>query len=245
MDAFIDIGITRERLSEQVARHIQQLILDGKISEGERLPSDRDLSKKFGVSRTVAREAIALLQDRGLVRVISGSGTYVSSVDPDVVKQSIGMFMSGRKNRFRDLMETRLFFEVNVAGLAAERATDEDVKNIEKALLNMKDALPNINEGADQLDIFVQADITYHRYLAEATYNSLLPVLLASFADLLLEFSRHASSQPGAPEEAIEHHKEILEYVVDRDVDGARRAMLEHMKIAFGHMQTESDQFQV
>jgi len=241
VNIFSGSEITRERLSEQVARSIQDRILEGKINEGDRLPSDRELSINFGVSRTVAREAIALLQDRGLVRVVSGSGTYVTSVNPEVLKQSIGMFVSRKKNGFLDLMEIRLFLEDYIAGLAAERATEEDIKNLESALSGMKKALKKMSENPEQLDNFVQADINYHNYLAEATKNSLLPVLLASFTDLLAEFSRHASSQPGAPENAIKYHKLIISYIVDHDIEKARDTMRVHMSTALEYMKTGSN----
>jgi GntR family transcriptional repressor for pyruvate dehydrogenase complex len=228
-DKLVGHGITRERLSEQVAKRIQQLILDGTLKPGEQIPPERQLSEQFGISRTVAREAIVLLQERGLVRVITGSGSYVSKVEPEVIKQSIGLYMSGQENSFRDLLEMRQFFEVYVAGLAAERASEEYIDDLEVALQEMRKALPGIQSDKGQLDKFVQSDLKFHKILAESTNNSLLPVFLDSIMDLLFEFSYQASSQSGAPELALMYHEKILERVSSKDVEGARSVMNEHM----------------
>lgn len=225
-------GITRERLSEQVANHIQGLVLEGELNPGDRLPSERKLSEQFGVSRTVAREAIKLLEERSLVKVVSGSGTYISIVDPELVKQSIGLYMSGQKNSFQDMLEIRLFFEVNIAGLAAKRAAKKDIKSLEKAIEDMRSALPDILDDRNKLEQFVQADLRFHWILAKSTKNSLLPVLLSALTNLLLEFSRQASSKPGAGNKAIEFHERILDFIRKRDVEGARNEMRSHMSSA-------------
>jgi GntR family transcriptional repressor for pyruvate dehydrogenase complex len=232
VDSFIGFDIEKENFSKQVARHIQELILDGKLVEGERLPPDRELSKQFGVSRTVAREAIALLRDRGLLKVIPGSGVFVSSVDPEVVKQSIGMFMSNKKNKYRDLLEIRRFFEVNVAELAAKYADDSDIRSLELNLEEMRKSSQGIHDNKENLEQFVIADMKFHQALAKATKNSLIPVLLSSFMELLFEFSTKASSHSGAPEKAITYHEKLLACLRDNDVKRARSVMRDHISSA-------------
>ena len=97
--------VRRGRLSEQVAEQIQHIIVQGRLKEGDRLPPERDMAEKLGVSRAVIREATKVLQERGLVKVLTGNGTYVTRVEPEVVSQSIGLFVRGNKHSFRDLLE--------------------------------------------------------------------------------------------------------------------------------------------
>ncbi len=93
----------------------------------------------------------------------------------------------------------------------------------------MQKALDNIELSPELLERFVQADIRFHQSLAMATNNSLFPVLHASLADLLAEFSGKASSVPGAPERAIEYHQAILTAVKDKKVQAARKHMMDHI----------------
>src|SRR5258706_1980367 len=194
------VQVRRESLSVQAAEQIQQFIIRGELRPGDRLPPERELSEQLGVSRTVVREATKLLQERGLVKVLTGSGSFVSKVESSAISQSISLFMWGHGHAFHDLLEIRKMFEVEIAGLAAERATAEEVRELEAALAQMS---AGAEAGTAGLEKFVLADLLFHHVLAKASKNSLLPLLLAPINDLLLEVSRHASSLPGAPASAI------------------------------------------
>jgi GntR family transcriptional repressor for pyruvate dehydrogenase complex len=222
------IQIRREPLSEQVAEQIQNIIQD-KLKEGDRLPPERDLSEKFGVSRVVIREATKILQERGLVKILTGSGTYVSRVEPEVVFQSMRLFVRGNKHSFRDLLEIRKMLEVEIAGLAADRATDDDIHQLEVMVNEMQAALPEIRSSKDKLEDFVEADLSFHQDLAKASHNFLLPILLSPITDLLLEFRRKASSFPGAPENATNFHQTILDCIRNRDSRKSRDVMRSHL----------------
>jgi GntR family transcriptional repressor for pyruvate dehydrogenase complex len=221
--------VDRKSLSEQVAKQLQELIVNGGLNPGDKLPPERLLAEQLSVSRTVIREAVKLLQERGLVRVITGSGTYVSEMDPNIVVQSIELFMSNKKNKYRDLLEIRRFFEVNVAELAAKYADDSDINALELNLEEMRKSSLGIHKKNEILEQFVIADMKFHQALAKATKNSLIPVLLSSFMGLLFEFSSKASSHPGAPEKAIEYHEQLLSCVRKRDVERARTVMRNHI----------------
>ncbi len=222
------IQVRRERLSEQVAEQIQRIIQD-KLKEGDRLPPERDLAEKFGVSRVVIREATKVLQERGLVKVLTGSGTYVTRVEPQVVSQSIGLFVRGNKPSFRDLLEIRRMLEVEIAGLAADRANEDDIHQLEVMVNEMQAVLPDICSSKDKMEEFVKADLCFHQNLAKASHNFLLPTLLSPITDLLLEFSRRASSFPGAPERATSFHQTILVCIRSKDEKKARDVMRSHL----------------
>jgi GntR family transcriptional regulator, transcriptional repressor for pyruvate dehydrogenase complex len=221
--------VKRNRLSEQIAEQIQRNIIEGKLKQGDRLAPERELAEQLGVSRTVIREATKVLQERGLVKVITGSGTYATRIEPAVVSQSIGLFVQGYKHSFRDLLEIRRMLEVEVAGMAAERATNEDIHLLTACLDEMKAVLPEIRTTTEKMEKFVEADLRFHQYLGKASNNSLLPILLLPITDLLLEFRRKASSFPGAPERAISYHQTVLECVCSRDSQRCREAMRNHL----------------
>jgi GntR family transcriptional repressor for pyruvate dehydrogenase complex len=223
------LHVNRARLSEQVAEQIQSMIIQGKIKQGDRLPPERELAEQLGVSRTVIRESTKVLQERGLVKVLTGSGTYATRVESENVSQSIGLFVRGKKHAFRDLLEIRKMLEIEVAGLAAERATEEDILQLEASLHEMQRALPEICIPRIKLEEFVQADLLFHQCLAKASKNSLLTILLEPITDLLLEFRREASSFPGAPERAVAYHQTILEYVRTHDNRKCQATMRDHI----------------
>jgi len=226
------VQVRRESLSAQAAEQIQQFIIRGELRPGDRLPPERELSEQLGVSRTVVREATKLLQERGLIKVLTGSGSFVSKVESSAISQSISLFMWGHGHAFHDLLEIRRMFEVEIAGLAAERATAEEIRELEDALAQMTAAEPAVHADAAGLEKFVLADLLFHHVLARASKNSLLPLLLAPINDLLLEFSRQASSLPGAPANAIHFHDTLLQGIRGRDSQRCRAVMREHLNDA-------------
>jgi GntR family transcriptional repressor for pyruvate dehydrogenase complex len=126
-------------------------------------------------------------------------------------------------------------FEVEIAGLAAVRASDENIQRLEDALAQMTAGAAEVDANPAGLEQFVQADLLFHQILATASKNSLLPLLLAPITDLLLEFSRRASSLAPAPQNAIRFHKLLVEAVRDHDSARCRAVMRDHL--------TDAEQF--
>src|SRR6266550_7559142 len=123
--------VTREpRLSDKVADLMLETILSRKLMAGDRLPSERELGEQFGVSRTVVREAVRALVAKGVIEVRSGSGLRVAAVDAAAVSESMSLFMHGGGIEFEKVHEVRTVLEVHIAGLAAERASDDDVARL-------------------------------------------------------------------------------------------------------------------
>ncbi len=137
--------------------------------------------------------------------------------------------MWGHGHAFHDLLEIRRMFEVEIAGLAAERATADEAAELEAALAQMS---AGADDGPAGLEKFVQADMLFHHILAKASKNSLLPLLLAPINDLLLEFSRKASSLPGAQANAIHFHHTLLQGIRGQDSQRCRAVMREHLNAA-------------
>jgi GntR family transcriptional repressor for pyruvate dehydrogenase complex len=229
MPTAFDFPIRRDSLHEQVADRIQGLVIDESLRPGDRLPGERDLAERVGVSRTVVREAIHLLRVRGLVEVRPGSGTYIRELSLNDAAAPIGLLLKLRQvsDRYADLHEIRGTLEVDIASLAAERATDEDIAALEAAIEGMA-AHP---KDADQ---FTRYDLAFHEALAAATQNDLYSVLLTPITDLLLEFrlAAYGHDAQGSIEGALTYHGQILNRIKARDPKGARQAMRDHLRQA-------------
>ena len=213
-------------LSNRVADQLETLIVHSQLRPGDRLPPERELAQQFGVSRTVIREAVRALSAKGLLEVRSGSGTIVRSPTAETVAQSMNLFLrAGQANLdYGKIHEVRYLLEVEIAGLAAERRTTEDMAKMEKILHEAAENLDHENR-----DHFAKTDIAFHAALAQATHNELFSLILDSMADIMLEIRLSGFDVPGTPARALTHHQAILEQVQAGKPDEARQAMREHM----------------
>jgi GntR family transcriptional regulator, transcriptional repressor for pyruvate dehydrogenase complex len=226
---FDELNIKRNRLYVQVVEYLQEPIITGAIKPGGKLPTERQLVEKLGVSRTVVREALKTLEEKGLIKTITGSGTYVAQMDTKSISNSLSILLQQRNSDFEHLHEIRQMLEIEVAGLSAERATSTHIASLELIISEMETAIKDIQNGQDLLEKFVKLDFDFHNSLAIATENPLFILLLQPISELLLEFRRQASRSPGAPEDALDYHREILQLVKNHDVLGCRRKMHEHL----------------
>lgn len=219
------ISLKREKLYRQVADQLQGSIIRGELEPGDRLPSERDLADQLGVSRTVIRDALRMLEERGLITISVGDGTYISEVHPRAVSDSISLYAKQKQTSYAHLAQVRRMIEVETAALAARNATEEDIKRLEAVMAESEEKL-------DLLEDWVDSDLRFHRLLAEASHNPLLPMLLAPIRELLFDLSSRASSLPGARQDALQHHNNILNHLKQKDWKGARRAMEDHLDSA-------------
>ena len=226
MDNKFDFSLRRDRLYEQVADQIERLIIEEAFHPNDKLPSERNLAERLGVSRTVIREATRVLNVRGLVEVRAGSGTYVQELSPSSAAAPIGLFLKLQRsaNTFQNLNEIRFTLEVDIAGLAAERVAAKDIAAMEAAIEGMATHV----ENAEQ---FVHYDLAFHTALATATYNDLYTILLTPITDLLLDFrlTAYHYDARSSIEGGLTHHRLILEQVKARRADSARQAMRVHL----------------
>lgn len=212
----------RRALVDHVVDEVRQSILGGDFPVGSELPTAEKLTECFGVSMTVIREAMRVLRSQGLVTVSQGKRPLVAAADSPATVSMLGLSL-GRAGRMQDLLQVRWVLEVEVAGLAARHATDEQLARLAAAVEEMRDGTT--------IDRQVNADVAFHRALAEATGNPLFAILLQSLVDLLREFRRRTIESRGA-QSGVKEHAAILEAVRARDPDAARDAMIRHMKLA-------------
>ena len=227
MDEMFEFPLKRDKLYKQVADQIQGLIVADSLRPGDKLPGERELAEQMGVSRTVIREAIRVLSDRGLVSVKSGCGTYVRELSHKDAAASIELFLKLRQSpeSFQHVYEVRRMIEVEAAGLAALRADQEDHASMETAIDGMAD-----NKGDPQK--YAECDLAFHAAVAAATHNELFGILLSPISELLEEMVRISLDAPTAVDEGLAHHHNILEQIKTQDTEKARQAMRDHLNHA-------------
>jgi GntR family transcriptional repressor for pyruvate dehydrogenase complex len=217
-------AIERPSAVEQVVQRITQVIRDRKLGAGERLPGEFELVDQLKVSRPVLREALARLQSMGLVDIQRGRGTFVGSTDS--LASCVQMLRTALTISPRELLsyaELRSAIEVQAARLAAERATPEQVKELEVLLVELNS---EVRPYAELLEI----DFRFHRKLIDIAGNELMSNLMEVIYEFVMAQMAQTTPSPQDNTFGRRLHQEIVSAVKIHDPDAAERAMREHMQ---------------
>ena len=206
------------------------MVISGGLQPGERLPPERELCERLGVSRTVVREALNLVEARGLVSIEHGRGAVVSGGEPRAVRDTLGLLLRVQPKTLWELLEMRGILEVEVAGLAAGRAGKGDLEEMRAQVERMRLSI-EAPEG------YVDADVEFHALLARAARNGVLLTMLEPVVDLLRASRRVSAARPGNARRALLEHERILACVEGGDADGARREMRGHLANTAGDIE--------
>ena len=212
-------------LATQVCREIGRRVVAGYFRENELIDDETRLSVRFGVSRSVVREAIKLLVGKGLLEVRRGSGTRVrrraswNLLDDDVLAWH--QAAEPRPDFLRQLMDVRQVIEPNAAAWAAEFASEEQIANIRSAQKKM--------ECAASVEDFVVADALFHRSVLRATNNEVLMAMEGVIFSALLISIRITNADPRENKRSIPLHQQVLDAIEKHDSARARSAMAEHL----------------
>ncbi len=217
------LPVQNERLYEKIVEQIESRVVSGDLETGDQLPPEHKLAEQFGVSRTVVREAIKALNEKGLVEIRSGRGTFVTKATPGVMRHSQGIRMRiGTKHDYANLVEIREILEPEIAALAASRMTDEFIST-------MQEACEVMEKSYDNPALFIEADLDFHLALAEATQNSLITATIDSLINLLREERKQSAQVKGGFKLEQVYHRKILQAVISHKPLAARQAMKEHL----------------
>lgn len=218
------IDMDSTRIYEQIVTQIEKRILNGELKPGDKLPSERELTKEFGVSRTAVREAVKTLREKGLVDVQLGRGTFVINQTTSAMRRSFDMLMKfGYADAFYDLTEIREILEPEIVAQAALNASPEQI-----AALSL--TVEILDDHRYSMEAWAQADSDFHNILAEATGNRIIPILLNSVTTLIHDQRRRLIQLPNRGKITREEHQRILDAVIARDPAAARIAMFDHLK---------------
>jgi GntR family transcriptional repressor for pyruvate dehydrogenase complex len=214
------------RLSDKVAEAMLETILTRGLRPGDPLPSERELGEQYGVSRTVIREAVRALTSRGVIDARAGRGLSVAQVAPETVSTSLRLYLHGQEQiPYTKIHEVRTAIEIQIAGLAAGRATDAEIEEL-------REITENMHRHADDREQHSLFDVEFHRALARITHNELFLIMLDSIGPVLLEVRRATFSLPNDPDRAYREHRAIIDAIARRDEDAAREAMRLHLQNA-------------
>jgi GntR family transcriptional repressor for pyruvate dehydrogenase complex len=213
--------LLRTRLYEQVAEQITTWIADNGLVAGDRLPAERELASRLGVSRATLSQALVALEVIGVVAVRHGDGT--------VLKASSGQTrivdaIRAHADRLPEVIETRDALETKIAALAAARRTDEDMARIDDAIAAMEADVAAGGRG-------VEGDERFHGAVTAAAHSLLLARLMDEIGDLVRETRIESLSQPDRPKNSIAGHRAIAEAIRAGDADGAAAAMHAHVEM--------------
>jgi GntR family transcriptional repressor for pyruvate dehydrogenase complex len=209
------------RLADKVASAVTDSIVSGRLAPGDKLPSERELCAQFGVSRPVVREAVRSLIAKGLLADNPRRGHVVSALGRDTVTESLTLYLRGQRLDYRKLMEARTVVEVENAGLAAERASPEQVQALRDAAARLQ-----VGMSAEEAAL---ADTGFHRTIATATANEFFELLLDSIRDALITVQLPTLADEKIVRGARRMHDRIVAQIAAGDREGAREAMRLHL----------------
>ncbi len=210
------------RLCDEIARDLAEAISLGRLQPGDFLPTEQGLAEKYGASRTAVREALTVLSTRGMIEAIHGRGSRVLPRHRWQLLDQLVRLVREDLEVDRSLFELRRILEIEVAGLAAERATAAHLKTLRKVVKQG-------SECAGHPEDWTIHDSAFHHLLAEASGNLLLPQVMESVSMLVRATALSTAGDPGAIANATEKHEAILARVAARDPAGAREAMRRHL----------------
>ena len=215
--------IRKTTLPEQIVEQIVALVAKGKLKQGEKLPPEKELMKQFGVGRSSIREAIHALSMMGLVVVRVGSGTYVSGSPDYFSSQPVGQSAPIKLSEVGEAMEARIVLEQALCGMAALRATKEDLRHIERRYEEFK----AIKKGKHAM---VLADVAFHDSIAAASHNVALSRLLSQLNRVLQSWREKKTTLVNSHDSTVEQHEEINgEGVVHNDPPMRSRRVTAHL----------------
>jgi GntR family transcriptional repressor for pyruvate dehydrogenase complex len=220
-----------KRAFEHIVEQIRNLIYNGLIAPGERLPSERELADQFQTGRLAVREAFRVLEEMGLIQIKKGKmgGAYIRQISKAIVSRSLMDTIENEMPSMEDLMEARVGVESLIAELACKRMTADNLRALEQ---NISDTRKLIDDGVRS----AQTQIGFHILLAKAAGNSTLETVLTSIMNVLQLFL-WKGIEPSREhlEEHVNDHKDILKAIEEKKPEKAKKRIVRHIQVFRKH----------
>lgn len=214
--------IKKAKVYEEIVAKIKDMVEKGRFKSGDQLPVERELAEVFRVSRSSVREALRSLESQGFIESRQGDGTYIARQPVESIVRPLASVILTEKDDQMELFEMRRMIEPDLAYLAAERATEEEIAMMEKVLDLQQ-------EQIDRGDYETDVDRNFHYIMARAARNKALLRITDNIMDLLAESREQYLQVDGRPQKSILRHREVLEAIRARDPELAEKCMLEHL----------------
>jgi DNA-binding FadR family transcriptional regulator len=222
------LALAQPKLSEQTALKIRELIIERKLKPGDQFLSENTLIGMFGVGRSTIREAIKLLVAENVVEIFHGKGTFICQ-RMGMNSDPLGLYFTDQNRLLFNLFETRLIVEPQIALLAAQRATGEDISRLEHIILAFDDS------AEDWEARFPSLDVDFHTSLADCTKNDVLHRFSPSINDSIWKGREETINNAVSHKKAHVYHQKIFEAIRDHIPENAKKEMVKHI------MQTAKD----
>ena len=220
-------AVEKRRAYEDIVKQIRDLVEKGRLKKGDQLPTERELTDTFKVSRATVKEAIRTLESMRLVESRQGDGTYVLASSEEALVQPLAATLLHEKDDLADIFFIRKIVEPVVAQLAAEHATREEIKELEDILRKQeKDLSGGIN--------IVETDSAFHNSLAGMAKNRVMERLLLAIVDLLAQTREGYLQNDERAHGSLRGHQEILSAIKRGDGNAAKQAMRRHLESVEG-----------
>jgi len=232
MDNNFSVLRTKPTLAEEIENQIERLIISKEVKPGDKLPSEKELCVKLGVSRTSLREALQMLKSRGLIKVKKGSGIFINDYNSDIAVDSLSLFFELNFSReyMMHVIHARQALEPQIAKIAAQRRTDEQLAAMHEIIDKLKECSSD--------DYFAQGDLDrkFHLKIAEASQNPVFPLIMDPIFRQMPKARSIVYEKVGAARSsAIEYHMEIYQAIKDQNSEQACLLMMKHLELAELH----------
>jgi GntR family transcriptional regulator, transcriptional repressor for pyruvate dehydrogenase complex len=203
-----------------VADRLLDEIVQGRLAPGQAVPTERELARSFRVGRSSVREALRVLESKGVIR--GNVGTFEVAEFGNPLSDSLRLLLTLEEADVGELFEVRRVIEVEMAALAAERRTDEDLARMDEALAAMR-------EHIDSEEAYIAADIRFHLAIVAAARNRIAHRMMQAIREILRRALGPVFHVPGSPALSTRQHREIRDAIAAKDADRARSRMHEHL----------------
>ncbi|NTF34526.1 FadR/GntR family transcriptional regulator [Rhizobium skierniewicense] len=220
--------LNKTLVPQSVAREIQAMIQAGQLKAGEKIPSQREFSQRFGISRASLREALLTLETLGLLKTEAGRGTYVAAIDATAGQAGhMAPWRYSESHSVFDVFQTRILLEGEIARLSAGRLSQTQLEKMEKATKTMEDCWANQDLLAN-----VEADLAFHGTIVSACSNTMLKALYQTVRDQVTETQRQPIpiTDPERMRQSIAEHRRIIAALKANDGSLARVEMESHIR---------------
>ena len=209
-------------MPQQIVSRLLDLIQQRHLAPGDRLPAERDLAATMGVSRSSLREALRALTVLGVTEMRHGTGTYVSSLEPELLVRPLSFVLSLSEQASDQLFEARRVVEPAMAALAAERIADEALERLDGCVSRGRDCIGDA-------EAFMETDLELHDAIRLAADNAILGRFMESIAALGLASRRRTGSRRAVQEQTVKDHRAIVKALRAHEPEAASKAMLRHL----------------
>lgn len=214
--------VRKTTLTADICRKMVSHLIRGDWRSGERIPAERELCQKLGVGRASLREALKALEIMGMIETRLGDGTYVCKRSDFFSRPLLWAIAGSSEAEAHELVEARKLIEVELAGLAAERASAQDIQQMGVHLDRMESSVTNPRQ-------FALEDVDFHIAIGQAGHNSILMNAIQLIRNLLQQWISNSLSVQGVSEKALAQHKRIFLAIAQKDTSAARGAMRKHL----------------